>query len=61
MTPVRVLVRCPETGAAVSTILRLRQTAFESLLGEHAFRCERCGEVHRWKKEDAWLEGASPR
>jgi hypothetical protein len=56
----RVLIRCPETGASVETILRLRPSAFEALSGEYGFRCTRCGQVHRWRKEDAWLEGNRP-
>jgi hypothetical protein len=55
----RVLVRCPETGEAVGTVLRLRPSAFEALSGEHGFRCARCGKVHTWRKEDAWLEAVS--
>ena len=55
----RVLIRCPETGEAVDTILMLRPAAFEALRGEHGFRCARCGKVHNWRKEDAWLEPAS--
>jgi hypothetical protein len=55
----RVLIRCPETGETVGTILRLRPSAFETLRGEYRFRCSRCGQVHAWRKEDAWLEKAA--
>ena len=55
----RVLIRCPETGETVGAILRLRPSAFETLRGEHRFRCSRCGQVHTWRKEDAWLEKAA--
>jgi uncharacterized Zn finger protein len=55
----RVLIQCPETGEAVGTVMRLRPAAFETLRGEFAFRCNRCGQVHHWRKEDAWLEPAS--
>ena len=54
----RVVIRCPNTGAVVSTVLRLRPAAFEALDGEHSFRCERCAQVHRWARQDAWLESA---
>jgi uncharacterized C2H2 Zn-finger protein len=57
----RVLIRCPETGAPVETVLRLRPSAFETLKGEHAFRCPRCGQVHAWRKQDAWLEAMGRR
>jgi hypothetical protein len=52
----RVLIHCPETGEAVGTVFRLRPSAFEALRGEYGFRCNRCGQVHVWRKEDAWLE-----
>jgi len=52
----RVLIACPETGETVQTVLRLRPSAFDELRGEYAFRCTRCGKVHAWRKEDAWLE-----
>ncbi len=53
----RVLVQCPETGDTVGTVMRLRPSAFEALRGEYGFRCTRCGKVHTWRKENAWLEG----
>ena len=51
-----VLVTCPNTGQAVETVMRLRQSAFEALAGQYSFRCTRCGKVHRWRREDAWLK-----
>jgi uncharacterized C2H2 Zn-finger protein len=54
----RVVIKCPATGAVVSTVLRLKPTAFEALTGEYSFRCERCGEIHVWSREKAWLENA---
>jgi len=60
-TPSRVLVLCPSTGAPVSTVLKLREPALQALRGEYAFRCEKCGEIHRWSKDDAWLEAERQR
>ncbi len=54
----RVMINCPETGAPVETVLRLRPSAFEALQGEYGFRCARCGQVHKWRKEQAWLEAS---
>ena len=54
----RVLIQCPETGETVGTVLRLRPSAFEALRGQYGFRCARCGNIHNWCKEDAWLEKA---
>lgn len=57
----RVLITCPQTGSPAPTMLRLKPTAFEALAGEHAFRCAQCGEVHAWRKDEAWLEGPRAR
>jgi uncharacterized Zn finger protein len=51
-----VLITCPQTGEAVETVLRLRPSAFEALQGEYSFRCTRCGQVHAWRKAEAWLK-----
>ncbi len=56
----RVLITCPQTGEPVETVFRLRRAAFEELKGEHRFRCTRCGQVHVWRKEDAWLAEIRP-
>jgi hypothetical protein len=52
----RVMTKCPTSGATVPTVYRMRAAAFEALRGEFAFRCERCGDIHTWRREDAWLE-----
>jgi hypothetical protein len=54
----RVVIKCPATGAVVSTVLRMKPSVFEVLAGEHSFRCERCGQIHTWRREEAWLEDA---
>ena len=59
-TIARVLITCPETQSPVDTVLRMRQSAFEVLKGEFRFRCARCGQVHAWKREDAWLQAVRP-
>ena len=55
----RLLITCPQTGEAVGTVLRLRPSALEALRGEYRFRCARCGQIHTWSRDDAWLEGVS--
>jgi hypothetical protein len=57
----RVLIACPQTGDPVETVLRLRPTAFQALQGEYRFRCTRCGQIHSWRREDAWLDEVRPR
>jgi hypothetical protein len=54
----RILIKCPNTARPVSTVLRMRETAFEALAGSHAFRCSACDQIHTWEKQDAWLEQA---
>jgi len=57
----RVLINCPSSGEPVETVLRMRPSAFESLKGQYSFRCPRCGQVHNWRREEAWLEALGPR
>jgi hypothetical protein len=52
----RVLISCPSQGRPVSTVQRMRPAAFEAMVGRYSFRCGACGEIHHWRKEDAWLE-----
>lgn len=47
---------CPTTGEPTPTVFRMKPSQFDDLDGERAFRC-RCGEVHRWTRADAWLDG----
>ena len=51
----RVLISCPSLGRAVSTVQRMRPAGFEAMSGRYSFRCA-CGDIHHWRKEDAWLE-----
>jgi len=57
----QILIRCPNTDEPVETVLRLRPSAFEALKGDYSFRCPRCGQVHVWRKEEAWLQKPGPR
>jgi hypothetical protein len=54
----RVLISCPSLGRTVSTVQRMRPETFQAMGGRYSFRCGGCGEIHHWRKEDAWLEGA---
>ena len=57
-----ILVRCPKTGAKVSTGLGVDRYTFETLPEVPAeMRCARCGGVHRWTVSEAWLEGSKPK
>ena len=57
----RVLTRCSERGLAVPTGMWLKPAQLDTLAGEHAFRCQMCGEIHRWTQATAWVEGAPAR
>ena len=59
--PARVLIVCPTTGREVSAVLRLKPEALEMLKDAHAFRCDQCGQIHSWRRQDAWLESARQR
>ena len=54
----RVLTTCPRSGLTVNTVYRMRLSAFESFSGQYRFRCARCGDIHVWGRDDAWMEGA---
>jgi hypothetical protein len=54
-----IVIECPNSGEDVPTSMATDRAAWDRLppfwVGE-PFRCPRCRKVHRWKKEDAWLE-----
>jgi hypothetical protein len=53
-----ILIRCRETGNAVSTGLTTEKVNFASLAGiQFSVVCSACGKIHRWKQRDAWVEG----
>ena len=51
--PVRVIIRYALRNALDT---RMRASAFEAMRGQYSFRCDRCGDIHTWSREDAWLE-----
>lgn len=53
----RLMITCPETGKPVYTRLNFNWTTFESTrIGEQTVDCPKCGDVHRWRRQDAYLE-----
>jgi endogenous inhibitor of DNA gyrase (YacG/DUF329 family) len=55
----RVMIKCPNTGEPVSTGVAMNPTAFETTtLIDNPLPdpCPRCGEMHYWSTEDAWVE-----
>lgn len=53
----RVMITCPETGQPIYTGMTFDWSAFETVrIGERQVRCPACGEHHKWKRVDAFLE-----
>ena len=51
-----VVIRCPQTKRPVATDLTTDMVIFETLPPVALpLRCLACGQVHRWKPEDAWV------
>ena len=51
-----ILILCPRTNAPVTTGLRIDWVVFNSLPPVAVpLRCPACGQTHRWKPEDAWV------
>jgi hypothetical protein len=54
-----IVIKCPTTAEDVPTGMATDRAAWDRLppiwLGE-PFRCPKCGEIHVWTKNDAWLE-----
>ena len=55
-----ILVRCPHCHKPVPTGLKVEWVVFSSLPPVAIpVVCAACGERHRWRREDAWIEGAA--
>ena len=56
-----IMISCRTFGTPVPTGLTTETIKFESLSGtEIRMRCPACLKCHRWKRKDAWIEGANP-
>jgi hypothetical protein len=54
-----ILVQCPRTGAPVSTGLKTEWVLLKSLPSVAVpLHCSACGQIHKWKPEDAWIGSA---
>ena len=52
-----VMIRCPETGHAVSTQIDTEPSIFSALPQVEAHTlCPICGHEHVWTRSDAWLQ-----
>jgi predicted RNA-binding Zn-ribbon protein involved in translation (DUF1610 family) len=53
-----VMIRCPNTGHAVSTEIETEPSVFRKLPNIRArMGCPACGQEHVWRASEAWLEG----
>jgi hypothetical protein len=56
-----LMIRCPQTGQAISTGIETDHDSFKSIPDVLAFaRCPQCGLEHAWRHDDAWLADGSP-
>jgi endogenous inhibitor of DNA gyrase (YacG/DUF329 family) len=56
-----ILVQCPRTGAPVPTGLKTEWVLLKSLpCVALPLRCPACGQIHKWKPDDAWIGSARP-
>jgi hypothetical protein len=54
-----IFVQCPRTGAPVSTGLKTEWVLLKSLpCVAVPLRCPACGQMHKWKPDDAWIGSA---
>jgi hypothetical protein len=54
-----IFIQCPRTGAPVSTGLKTEWVFLKSLpCVAVPLRCPACGQMHRWKPDDAWIGSA---
>ncbi len=59
MSMSRVMFRCPATGDPAPTQLSLDPHTFATIqLPSFVVVCRVCGELHRWTRDDVWLDGA---
>jgi hypothetical protein len=53
-----VMIRCPDTGRAVSTAIEIEPDVFRKLPNLRArMLCPACGQEHGWMTKSAWLAG----
>jgi hypothetical protein len=51
-----MFVQCPRTGTAVSTGLKTEWVVLHSLPRVAIpLRCPACGQMHKWRPQDAWI------
>ncbi|MBV9261798.1 MAG: hypothetical protein JO205_10545 [Pseudolabrys sp.] len=56
-----VMIRCPNTGMAVSTEIETESAVFRKLPKiAGRMNCPSCGQEHLWLTSSAWLAGERP-
>jgi hypothetical protein len=55
-----IMIKCPQTGEAVSTGIEVERDTFVALPNAGALmHCPACGDEHIWSKAEAWLADRS--
>jgi hypothetical protein len=55
------MIKCPTTGAPVSTGIEVESETFDQLPSVGArLKCPACGAEHVWTRDDAWISGEQP-
>ena len=55
----RIMINCPKTGKAIYTGMSMDEESFEqdsNAFSQTGTPCSECGEVHKWQRQDAFLE-----
>jgi hypothetical protein len=56
-----IFVQCPRTGAPISTGLKTEWVVLRSLPSVAVpLHCPACGQIHKWKPDDAWIGADRP-
>jgi uncharacterized protein (UPF0212 family) len=53
----RVMIDCPKAGGPVYTHLNFEEFDWDAIpVGARQIECPQCGEMHSWRRADAYLE-----
>jgi hypothetical protein len=56
-----IMIRCAIFGTAVPTGITTEMIILDTLTFEFSTQCPACRKIHKWKREDAWIDGEGGR